>query len=190
MNRPVGAAAGLTGLLVCAAASARAQEWNGPAAMALVERAVARRSGGQATGGLQAFEARAHGFVFFLGQLGDGLRTPPRLIKADQLVLQVYWRAPDRSKQRIIGWRERSNLPTGMQYHRDHLGIVTNGFGDRIRLGEGDEVRDVPHPLSAGGRALYDFALTDSLTLELPQRSVRVYELAVRPREPEAPRIA
>ncbi|HEX9582155.1 MAG TPA: hypothetical protein VF970_13720 [Gemmatimonadales bacterium] len=180
----------LFGVVACTAPALQAQEWNGPATAVLVERAIARRAGVQSDSGLQGFEARAHGFVFFLGQLGERLITPPRLIKTDQLVVEVYWRAPGHSKQRIIGWRDRADLPTAMQYHRDHLGIVTNGFGDRIRLGEGDEVRDVPHPLSAAGRLLYDYAVVDSLTLELPQRAVQVYEVLVRPRDPGAPRVA
>jgi hypothetical protein len=187
MHRAIRAMAG--GVVLCAAGPAAAQEWNAPSAIALIERAVARRVGMQADSGLQSFQARAHGFVFFLGQLGEEATTP-RLIKADQLVVEVYWRTPGHSKQRIIGWRDRLDLPAGIQYHRDHLGIVTNGFGDRIRLGEGDEVRDVPHPLSAAGRLLYDFALSDSLTIALPQRDVRVYELLVRPRDLGAPRLA
>lgn len=126
--------------------------------------------------------------MFFLGQLGEGLAEPPKLIKADQLALEVYWQAPGRSKQRIIGWRDRVDLPTDIQYHRDHLGIAMNGFGDPIRLGEGDEVRDVPHPLAPGAARWYDYALTDSLTIELPQRTVRVYEVLVRPRDSGAPR--
>ncbi|MBI3983405.1 MAG: hypothetical protein HY337_10870 [Gemmatimonadetes bacterium] len=177
------------GLVAVAGRRGETQEWNTPATAALVERAVARRAGMQADSGLLAFEARAHGFVFFLGQLGEELTTP-RLIKADQLVVEVYWRAPDHSKQRIVGWRDRVDLPAGIQYHRDHLGIVTNGFGDRIRLGEGDEVRDVPHPLSADGRLVYDYALSDSLTITMPQRAVRVHEVLVRPRDVAAPRVA
>ncbi|MSR06367.1 MAG: hypothetical protein EXR93_04750 [Gemmatimonadetes bacterium] len=169
---------------------ARAQSWNGPDVQALVARAIARRATVQADSGLRSFRARAHGFVFFLGQLGEGFREPPRLIKSDQLELEVYWRAPGLSKQIIIGRRDRRDLPTDIQYHRDHLGIVQNNFGDSIRLGEGDEVRDVPHPLSAAGPTLYDYALTDSLTIELPDRAVRVYRVDVRPRAFDAPRLA
>ncbi len=165
-----------------------AQSWNDSATTALIARAAARRAHVEADTGLRDFEARAHGFVFFLGQLGEGLAEPPKLIKADQLELEVYWRAPGHSKQRIVGWRDRVDLPTDIQYHRDHLGIAMNGFGDRIRLGEGDEVRDVPHPLAAGAGRWYDYALTDSLTIELPQRVVRVYEVLVRPKDPGAPR--
>ena len=176
-------------LAALAPAPLAAQDWNDAQARALVERAIARRAGDPARG-LQDFHARAHGFVFFLAQLGDeGLEEPPQLVKSDQLELEVYWKAPGRSKQRIIGWRDRADLPTEIQYHRDHLGVVQNGFADRIRMGEGDEVRDVPHPLSPDGPSLYDFAVSDSLTVYLPDRTVRVHELLFRPREPDAARI-
>jgi hypothetical protein len=104
-------------------------------------------------------------------------------VKSDQLELEVYWHSSGRSKQRIVGWRDRAELPTDIQYHRDHLGIVLNGFADRIRLGEGDEVRDVPHPLAADGATYYEYALVDSVRIELPGRSVRALEVAFRPRD-------
>ncbi len=167
-----------------------AQRWNGPETTALITRAIARRAESQADSGLVDYRARAHGFVFFLGQFGEGLAEPPRLIKSDELVLEVYWQAPGRSKQEIVGWRDRVDLPTDIQYHRDHLGIVQNNFSDRIRLGQGDEVRDVPHPLSGSGPALYDFALVDSTALRFPGREVRVYEVLVRPKDAHAARVA
>ena len=178
-------------LLAFAAAprTAAAQEWDSPEVRALVARAIARRNAALADTGLKSFSARAHGFVFFLGQIGEGLSEPPRLVKADQLELQVYWKAPDQSKQRIIGWRDRMDLPTDISYHRDHLGIALNNFPDRIRLGEGDEVRDVPHPLARIGPSLYQYALKDSTTIHLPDRDIMVYEVAVRPRDYSAPRI-
>lgn len=167
-----------------------AQRWNDGTTLALVERAVTRRAADPARG-LQDFTARAHGFVFFLAQLGeDQLNEPPHLVKSDQLELEVYWRAPGTSKQRIIGWRDRVDLPTEIAYHRDHLGIVQNGFADRIRLGEGDEVRDVPHPLARDGPVLYDYALVDSTGIRLPTRTVRVHEVVFRPKDPTEPRIA
>src|SRR5881409_564094 len=88
-----------------------------------------------------------------------------------------------------VGWRDRAELPTDIYYHRDHLGIVQNNFGPAIRLGEGDEVRDVPHPLSTAGPDLYDYALADSTTITFPQREVRVVALRVRPKDFAAPRI-
>lgn len=166
-----------------------AQEWNSDAARMLVTRAIERRATDPARG-LGDFQARAHGFVFFLAQLGaEGLEEPPQLVKSDQLELEVYWKSPGASKQRIVGWRDRTDLPTEIQYHRDHLGVVQNGFADLIRMGEGDEVRDVPHPLAPDGPSLYDYALSDSLTVYLPDRTLRVHEVAFRPRDPGAPRI-
>ena len=127
--------------------------------------------------------------MFFLGAFGEGLAEPPRLIKADQLELEVYWKAPGASKQRIVGWRDRAELPTDIVYHQDHLGIVQNAFGRTIRLGDGDEVLDVPHPLSPGGPLLYDYATGDTITMALPGHEVRVVALQLRPRDFQAPRI-
>jgi hypothetical protein len=179
-------------LLACALLSpsvSAAQAWNSDSALALVARGIARRSRAAADSSLRDYEAQAHGFLFFLFQFGEGLSEPPRLIKADQLELEVYWKAPGASKQRIVGWRDRAELPTDINYHRDHLGIVQNNFGRTIRLGEGDEVRDVPHPLSPGGPILYDYALGDTLRIALPDREVRVIGLRVRPKDIGAPRI-
>ncbi len=162
-----------------------AQDWNSPAVLALVNRSIEKRAAARSDSGLRDYRARAHGLVFFLGQLGE-LSEPPRLIKSDQLELEVYWKAPGRSKQRIIGWRDRADLPTDIRYHRDHLGIVMNNFSDRIGLGHEEEVRNVPHPLSPQGAQLYDFRLADSLTIRLPQRAVRVYSVRVRPKNVEA----
>ncbi len=181
------ASLGLSILLLPTAA--RAQQWNSADARALADRAITRRVGAAADTSLHDYRAQAHGFLFFLGTFGEGLTEPPRLIKADQLELEVYWKAPGASKQRIVGWRDRAELPTDIVYHQDHLGIVQNGFGKSIRLGDGDEVQDVPHPLAAGGPLLYDYAVEDTLTLTLPDRQVRVVQLAFRPKEYHASRI-
>src|SRR6185312_8192431 len=166
-----------------------AQSWNAPAALALVRRATAERATAQADSSLASYRTRAHGFVFFLAQVGEGLREPPRLVKADELRVEVYWRAPDRSKQVILGWRDGAFLPTDIDYHRDHLGIVTNNFGDVIRIGDGDEVRDVPHPLSPAGLGDYDFALTDSFAIGSGSQRISVYEIKVRPKDDQQPRV-
>jgi hypothetical protein len=176
-------------LAVSVVPAARAQEWNTDAAVELARRGILRRTRASADTGLRDYKALAHGFLFFLGQFGEGLADPPRLIKADQLELEVYWRAPASSKQRVVGWRDRAELPTDITYHRDHLGIVQNNFGPQIRLGEGDEVRDVPHPLSTAGPGVYDYALGDTTTIAMAQREVRVVPLRVRPKDFEASRI-
>jgi hypothetical protein len=175
--------------LLLAPESLCAQQWNDARARELVERATARRVQQLADTGLKDYRAVAHGYVTFLAQVGEGLAEPPKVVKADELVNEVYWLAPNLSKQRILGRRDTLLLPTDISYHRDHLGIVQNNFPAIIRLGEGDEVRDVPHPLSPAGLAAYDFALADSLPLRLPGRTIMLYQVKVRPKDDRQPRI-
>ncbi len=175
-SRAVGA------LLLGCASPVAAQGWDAPDALALVGRAVDQRAAIAADSTLQSYRTRAHGFVFFLAQVGEGLTEPPRLIKADELDVEVYWQAPNRSKQVVLGWRDGAFLPTDIEYHRDHLGIVTNNFGDVIRIGEGDEVRDAIHPLARAGPTLYQYAVGDSLTIRTGSGEVTVREVQVRPR--------
>src|SRR5687767_15283637 len=165
-----------------------AQTWNDPRTLALVEQATARRAAQLADTALVDYQAAAHGYLTFLAQLGEGFPEPPKIVKADELALEVYWRAPNLSKQRIVGRRDTLLLPTDINYHRDHLGIVQNNFPDIIRLGEGDEVSDVPHPLSADGLLQYDYAIRDSLQIRLGPRTLDVYEVRVRPRNDREPR--
>jgi hypothetical protein len=169
--------------------AARAQSWNDPRSRELVERATARRAQQLADTGLKDFKAVAHGYVTFLAQVGEGLAEPPKIVKADELVNEVYWLAPNLSKQRILGRRDTLLLPTDIAYHRDHLGIVQNNFPAIIRLGDGDEVLDVPHPLSPQGLAAYDFAVADSLPLNLPGRTIMLYQVKVRPKDDRQPRV-
>src|SRR5213592_2891961 len=84
----------------------RAQSWNDPRSRALVERATARRAEQLADTGLTDYQADAHGYVTFLAQLGEGFPAPPKILKADELAVEVYWHAPNLSKQRIIGRRD------------------------------------------------------------------------------------
>jgi hypothetical protein len=179
--------AGVAAVLgLCQFGNLAAQDrWNSPDALALAERARDRRLVDRPDTGLTSYRARARGFVLFLGQIGAD--APPRLIKADQLAVEVYWQSPGQSKQIIQSWRDGRWLPTDIHYHRDHLGIVTNDFGPRIVIGGGDEVRDVPHPLSAEGRDHYDVALGDAITLTTGQSQITVRALEVRPRDPGQP---
>jgi len=164
------------------------QAWNDPRTLALVTRATERRASQIADTTLVDYKATAHGYVTFLAQFGEGFPEPPKIVKADELGLEVYWRAPDLSKQRIMGRRDTLLLPTDINYHRDHLGIVQNNFRNIIRIGEGDEVRDVPHPLSPTGLQVYDFAIRDSLQIRLGDRVLDVYEVRVRPKDDRQPR--
>jgi hypothetical protein len=136
---------------------------------------------------LRSYSSQARGYVYFYLDRGDtGERV---LVKTDQIALEVYWSAPDQFKQRIVGLRDEESLPTNIQYHLDHLVVVQDEFGDRIRIGDGDEVEAVVHPAAPGSEAVYDFLLADSVTLNLPATSdtVRVYEVQVRPKDFEAP---
>jgi hypothetical protein len=182
------AACWILGFIIFARAAA-AQVWNDSLSRALIDRAVARRAQQLADTGLVDYRATAHGYVTFLAQLGEGFPTPPKLLKADQLELEVYWHAPNQSKQRIIGRRDTLLLPTDIAYHRDHLGIVQNNFPNLIRVGEGDEVRDVVHPISAPGTGFYDFAVTDSFAIGSAAQRIRVYEIKVRPKDDRQPRV-
>src|SRR5438105_11105636 len=157
------------------------QTWNDPRTTALVQRATERRLSQIADTALVDYKATAHGYVTFLAQFGEGFPEPPKIVKADELGLEVYWRAPDLSKQRIMGTRDTLLLPTDLHYHRDHLGIVQNNFRNIIRIGEGDEVRDVPHPLSPTGIQVYDFAIHDSLQIRLGTRALDGNEVRVGP---------
>ncbi|MDP9204577.1 MAG: hypothetical protein M3P12_03845 [Gemmatimonadota bacterium] len=177
----------LTAVLLATPISAQ-QTWNDPRTRALVERATERRAQQLADTGLVDYKATAHGYVTFLAQFGEGFPEPPKIVKADELGLEVYWHAPDLSKQRIMGRRDTLLLPTDINYHRDHLGIVQNNFRNIIRIGEGDEVQDVPHPLSLTGLEVYDFAIRDSLQIRLGPRVLDVYEVLVRPRNDRQPR--
>src|SRR5207244_3328797 len=97
-------------LLLATPPAAADQDWNSDSALALARRAIERRAQTAVDTALRDYKAKAHGFLFFLGQFGEGLTEPPRLVKADQLELEVYWKAPQLSKQRIIGWRDRAEL--------------------------------------------------------------------------------
>ncbi|MEO8577378.1 MAG: hypothetical protein ABI556_11780 [Gemmatimonadales bacterium] len=165
-----------------------AQEWNDPRSRSLVEQATERRARQIADTALASYKAAAHGYLTFLAQVGEGFTEPPKIVKADELALEVYWHAPNLSKQLIAGRRDTLLLPTDINYHRDHLGIVQNNFPSIIRLGDGDEVRDVPHPLSAQGLLEYDFSIRDSLQIRLGPRTLDVYEVRVRPKNDRLPR--
>ena len=160
--------------------------WNAPAALALVARAreVRQRSAGDPE--LRSYQASATGHVFFLfDRPGTERRT---LVKADQVALEVFWRAPRDTRQRIIGMRDEKVLPTNIRYHLDHLTVVQDDFGDQIRLGDGDEVSAVAHPAAPGSEAVYEFRLGDSLSIAYGGASeVLVYEIQVRPRDADLP---
>ena len=178
----------LVSLLLPADSWAQGTEgWNDPRALELVARARGVRQSAAVDPDLRSYQAIATGHVFFLvDRPSSGERT---LVKADQLALEIYWRGPRDTRQRIIGMRDQKVLPTNIRYHLDHLTVVQDDFGDRIRLGDGDEVAAVVHPVAPGSQDTYDFRLADSLTISFAGSGgeVRVYEIQVRPRDSEMP---
>jgi hypothetical protein len=170
-----------------AAAAAQDGEWNSGRALELIQRAQERRQVALSDTGMVDYQADARGYIYFyLDRRDTGERT---LVKTDQVALDVFWKAPNLSKQRIVGLRDERNLPTNIRYHEDHLTVVQDNFGDLIRLGDGDEVADVLHPASAAGPSAYDYRLADSTTIRLPgaEEPVRVYKVQVRPKDPSRP---
>ena len=163
--------------------------WNDSVTLALVMRATTRRQAQLADTALRDYRALARGFLTFLGQVGEGLSEPPRVIQATQVATEVYWHAPNLSKQRVVGTRDTTVLPTDNDFYRDRYQIVQNNFPEIIRVGEGRDVADVPHPLSARGLAEYEFAVRDSLRIRSGDRTLSVLEVQVRPRDPNAPRL-
>jgi hypothetical protein len=168
-----------------AAAPAAAQEgaWNTPRALELIGRAQVRRTESLADTGMVDYQADARGYIYFyLDRRDIDERT---LVKTDQVALQVFWKAPNLTKQVIVGLRDQKKLPTNIHYHLDHLAVVQDNFGDRIRIGDGDEVSDVLHPAAPGASQFYDYRLTDSLSIRPAgvAEAVRVYRIEVRPKD-------
>ncbi|MDX1394563.1 MAG: hypothetical protein R3195_09230 [Gemmatimonadota bacterium] len=160
-------------------------EWGAPRTLGLVERAIEARSHAFADTTLERFEATAQGHIYFLGDF----RGEREVVRADQVALEVRWQAPDNAVQTIVGRRHEVRLPTKIQYHIDHLSLVLDNLGDRIELGEGDEVLGVPHPASPGGPHVYEYRLADSLEIRILDRTARVYRLEVRPRDDDRPAV-
>lgn len=160
-----------------------AARWNSPFALELADRAVRARSHTFADTALRSFQAEAEGHVYYLAEFGDR----SQLMRADQVALRILWQAPDRALQTIVGRRHERRLPTTVRYHIDHLSVVLDNYGDLIRIGEGDEVRDVLHPAAPGALRRYDFRLVDSLDIEVRDRRTRVYRLQVRPSDSSRP---
>ena len=160
--------------------------WNDPVADSLVTRATQRRSLQLADSTLLSYQADAHGFLAFLGQL-EGVKIPPKVVHTEELALTISWWQPNRSAQRLVGRRDTTLLPADVGYYRDRYGVILDNLPDRIRLGDGQDVRDVPHPLAASARALYEFQRADPVKIRIPGREIVVDEVRFRPRDASVP---
>lgn len=158
--------------------------WNGIRALDIARSAIEARSRLASDPSLRSFQAEAQGRIGFYADFGDG---GERLLRADQIALSVLWQAPGNTLQTIIGRRNVLRFPIRIRYHIDHLSLVLDNLGDRISIGEGDEIRGVVHPAAPGALDAYDYRLVDSLGLRLQGKLTRVYRLEVRPSRPDAP---
>ena len=166
-----------------AAAAQRAEVWNDSRVLELIAQARAERHSVAIDAAFRSYVGQARGHVyFFIDRPDSDERT---LLKADQVALEVFWRAPNQTGQRIVGRRDERLLPTNIRYHLDHLTVVQDDFGDFIRLGDGDEVEQVLHPLGPDAESVYDFLLADSLSIGYGEgvEQTRVYQVRVRPKE-------
>ncbi len=148
----------------------------------LVARAIARRGVQLADSSLLSYTAKAHGFLAFLGQLGEGVLIPPKVIQSEELALSIAWWQPGRSAQRLVGRRDTTLLPANVGYYRDRYGVVLDNLPDRMRLGDGQDVRDVPHPLGANAPAIYEYTTGRPIRIQIPGRDIVVDEIRFRPR--------
>jgi hypothetical protein len=161
--------------------------WNGSEVLELVRRARTLRNSTAVDPEFRSYTSDARGYVYFFVDRPDA--TENVLVKVDQIALDLYFVAPNTTRQRIVGLRDQQVLPTSIRYHLDHLTVVQDDFGDFIRLGDGDEVEAVAHPLGPLGEEVYDYQLSDSLRISYAsgQEEIRVYEVRVRPKRMEAP---
>ena len=161
--------------------------WRDAGADSLVERAIARRGLQLADSTLLSYTADARGYLAFLAQLGEGLIIPPKVVQSEELALAIAWWQPGGSAQRLVGRRDTTLLPAQVAYYRDRYGVILDNLPDRIRLGDGQDVRDVPHPLAASARAVYEYQLASPLRIRLPGREIVVDEVQFRPRNGREP---
>ena len=135
-----------------------------------------------------SYKARAEGHVYFYLDRDDGGEPVP--VRVDQVAVDLFRSADGRTRQVIRGLRRQELLPVReFRYYIDRLTAVQNGFGDRIAIGEGRDVRDVPHPLGSEGEDTYRYRMVDSLTVTAPTlpRPIKVYEIEARPRDEAVP---
>ena len=160
--------------------------WNQTEALEIIRRGQELRSQIAIDSLFRDYQAEATGHVYFFA---DGISQKDRiLIKADQVALDVFWSAPDNTKQIIVGQRDEKILPTNIQYHLDHLTVIQDDFGSSFYLGGGDEIAGVVHPLSLNATDTYDFQISDSISISLPSsEDIKVYQLKVRPKNLDNP---
>ena len=166
--------------------------YDDPATLTLVRKAREMRArAGFDHSTVQSYRAGAEGHIYFFLDREDGGAPIP--MRVDQVAVDLYGDALGRTRQIVRGLRRQELLPIrDFRYYVDRLTAVQNGFGNRIEIGRGRDVRGVPHPLGSDGELAYHFRIADSIRVAVPSLGdpLRVYEVEVRPRREEAPAMA
>lgn len=157
---------------------ARETGWNDARTIGVVREAIESRRGGR-DNDLERYSAYAEGQVHYLAEFAGEARD--QLVRSDRIALELRWRRGVGSLQTLVGRRHASWVPTTIEYHIDHLSLVVENFGDRIHIGDGDEVRNVLHPVAPGALEFYEYRLVDSLSMLVNDRLTELYRLKVRP---------
>ncbi len=168
--------------------AAQAAAIDDPAALSLVRRARELREFPLTHSTITSYRASAEGHIYFFLDRDDGRASVP--MRVDQVAVDLYQDSRGRRRQIIRGLRKRELLPIeDFRYYIDRLTAVQNGFGDRIAIGEGRDVRDVPHPLGSDGETTYHYRVVDSIRVSVPTlpAPLRVHELEVMPRREDRP---
>lgn len=153
--------------------------WNDVRSLDLINAAIEARQAGRYSD-VDRFAAYAEGQVHYLAEYGDD--AGDQVVRSDRIALELLWQRGVGSLQTIVGRRYVSWIPTKIKYHIDHLSLVVDNFGDRIRIGDGDEVRDVLNPVAAGAPGVYDYRLVDSLSIFIGGKITELFRVEVRPR--------
>src|ERR1017187_7519562 len=115
-------------LLLVVAGRAGAQVWRSGTEIDLIRRAVAHRAARDADTVLAGWEAQAHGMLRYISVVDHGDGPVERVIRADELRVEVYGESPNRSKQIILAWRDTSLLPHRTYHHCHHSRLAPNAF--------------------------------------------------------------
>ncbi len=183
-----------SGQLPSGAARGEMDGWDTLDARELVARARTARAQRAASAELGSYIARTEGHIYFFLDPEEGGR---HLLRVDQIAADVRWQSPDILQQHIVGERSERRLPVrDFAYYLDRFTLVPHGFGDEIRIGSGQDVAGVEHPMAAWRAGTdddetYHFRLGSTLSVFVPGRDepVRIQELLVRPQDPARPGI-
>jgi hypothetical protein len=168
------------GLVVLLALQSQASPYSDTATAALVAKARERHR--QQDIAVRDYRAT----VLSRLEVGVGRGQYPRILPvgAQEQEAELYWRAPNDLRLVALGRRTASaypNVEIGVSWTRPWF--VPRFLGDSIRLlgGRGFPRRAGVHPLAPDAASCYRYAISDSMELVLPGRTVRAIGVTVTP---------